>query len=171
MIKKLHGYLINLSIFKFILITSIIPFFISYIASLVIKNYVRQFPNDILKVNNSLITNVSFTINGIFIAPLVETFIFVIIISIFLYYSYSQTIQIIAVIVAAICFGIPHFFNTNDMIWGLYWAIQAGIKGLILGYAFMVYFFKSKRIDVAGFVVFLIHSINNLLGIIISLIF
>lgn len=57
------------------------------------------------------------------------------------------------------------------MIWGLYWAIQAGIKGLILGYAFMVYFFKSKRIDVAGFVVFLIHSINNLLGIIISLIF
>lgn len=30
----------------------------------------------------------------------------------------------------------------------------------------MVYFFKSKRVDVAGFVVFSEHSINNLLSII-----
>ncbi|APM40830.1 CPBP family glutamic-type intramembrane protease [Clostridium kluyveri] len=172
MIKKLHNYLINISMFKFILITSIVPCFISYIILFLIKNFIRQLPNDIIEINNLLITNVPFAINGILFAPLIETLIFqVIIIGIFLYYSYSKTIQIIAVIVSSICFAIPHFFNTNDVIWGSLWAVQAGVKGLIFGYAFIVYFFKSKRIDVAGFVVFSEHSINNLLGIIITLIF
>ncbi|APM40831.1 CPBP family glutamic-type intramembrane protease [Clostridium kluyveri] len=172
MIKKLHNYLTNISMLKFILITSIVPCFISYIAFFLIENFVKSLPNDIVEINNLLITNISSAINGILFAPLGETLICqVIIIGIFLYYSYSKTIQIIAVIVSSICFGIPHFFNTNDVIWGLFWAIQAGVKGLIWGYAFIVYFFKSKRIDVAGFVVFLDHSINNLLSIVITFIF
>lgn len=51
------------------------------------------------------------------------------------------------------------------MLWRLYWEIQAGIKWAILGRASIIYFLKLKRIDVAGFVVFLIHSIiKNLNG-------
>lgn len=51
------------------------------------------------------------------------------------------------------------------MLWRLYWEIQVGIKWAILGRSSIIYFLKLKRIDVAGFVVFLIHSIHNLLSI------
>lgn len=169
--KKLHRYLYNLPRFQYILIAVIPQLILIFILYYLFEYNVEPLPPDMLKSNNWMCSSFAGFFIASIAAPFVETLLIqTIIVGLFiLYFPNSKKMQIMGVFVSSIAFGFLHLFNTSDMYWGIFWALRAGLMGIILAYTYILYYYKTKRHTTSIWMTFLVHATNNFLSVVVTI--
>ncbi|EQB88443.1 membrane protease YdiL (CAAX protease family) [Clostridium punense] len=169
--RKLHNYLSNISVPKFIFMATIPQLLIS-IVIIVIANGILPMPSDFNKdsiTSTANIYNLLITV-GI-VGPFIETIIFQsFIISIFFCFSETKRLKIISIICSSLIFGFIHYLNTKNssISWSIFYGLRSGLFGVILSYTYVLYYSKTNTKMKAILYTFLVHALNNSLAIVID---
>jgi len=154
---KLDDYLKKLSMFRFVLVMVLLSVLI--VLPLIPLSMVFEI-NEVGSLNDTLDLSIDWQIFiAALIAPIIETLLFqtLIILGLRKIGCFRSRMSLV-VIISAIIFGIAHTYN-------VIYVIYAFLMGLILAYSYNAYIEKS---DSSFLVVVMIHSIRNVLALIVT---
>ncbi|MGM0410154.1 MAG: CPBP family glutamic-type intramembrane protease [Bacillota bacterium] len=158
-IKSLHYYLIDLSWIKFILVMTFFTYLIiiPFIVLFILFGY-KEIDGPVSLISLSYIEFFEL----VFIVPILETFIFqLVIIRLLSKIKMIRDKKKIIIFISAFLFGIQHFYS-------LIYIIITFIIGILLAYSFIIYENKNKS---SYWTVTFIHSLRNLVNFVLLLIY
>lgn len=161
-LKSIHEFLLKLPTPLFI-ISFVILMFISSVPFSFIAEYIESSTMNIDFNNKNYINHLDtkrFVINGILV-PLIETLFFHIVIIIIIKKYLSQNNYVI-ILFSSLIFIIAHFYSISYM-------ISIIGKSFLLSYSRVLLFYRKDN-SYSILIISLIHSLTNIIGILITLI-
>jgi uncharacterized protein len=149
--QKIFSYLVNINIFKLILVAIVLSLLNDLIIRLIVSDLTS--PSEINDLKKEGLGFFAFIV--LIIGPFIETIIFQTF-TIFIVQNilkiFNIKYSVIPIVISGLLFGISHWYN-------LPYIILMSIRGVIYAWFFIII---QKRPENATLIIFIVHSLNNL---------